>query len=56
MHVVILSAGSGWYTDDLCRALVERGHTALVQPYEGLIARVGGRGLLSSNNTVRSML
>ena len=38
--------GTGWHTDDLCRALAERGHTARVLPYEGLVARLGtGRGL-----------
>ena len=46
MHVAILNAGSGWHTDDLCRALAERGHTARVLPYERLVARLGtGRGL-----------
>src|SRR6266571_4703063 len=50
MHVVILSAGTGWYTDDLSRALAERDHTALVLPYEGLTARTGGRASLSSDN------
>jgi RimK family alpha-L-glutamate ligase len=41
MHVAILNAGTGWHTDDLCRALAERGHTARVLPYEGLVARLG---------------
>jgi len=50
MHIVILSAGTGWYTDDLCRAVAERNHTALVLPYEGLVARTGGAGSLSSHN------
>ena len=50
MHIVILSAGTGWYTDDLCRAVAERNHTALVLPYEGLVARTGGIGSLSSHN------
>ena len=50
MHIVILSAGTGWYTDDLCRAVAERNHTALVLPYEGLVARIGGVGSLSSHN------
>jgi RimK family alpha-L-glutamate ligase len=50
MHIVILSAGTGWYTDDLCRAVAERNQTALVLPYEGLVARTGGTGSLSSNN------
>ena len=45
MHVVILNAGTGWHTDELCRALAERGHTGRVLPYEGLTARLGtGRG------------
>jgi len=46
MHIVILNAGTGWHTDDLCRALAERGDTAQVLPYEGLVARLGsGRGV-----------
>jgi RimK family alpha-L-glutamate ligase len=42
MIVAILSARSGWHTDELCRALGERGHVGRVLPYEGLIARLGG--------------
>ena len=46
MNVAILNAGTGWHTDDLCRALAERGHTGRVLPYEGLVARLGiGRGV-----------
>jgi RimK family alpha-L-glutamate ligase len=41
MHVVILSARVGWHTGELCRALAERGHTARILPYEGLVARLG---------------
>jgi RimK family alpha-L-glutamate ligase len=41
MRVAILSARTGWHTDELCRALVERGHTAAVVPYERLLARTG---------------
>jgi ribosomal protein S6--L-glutamate ligase len=49
MRIVILSARSGWQTDELGRALRERGHTSEVLPYEGLVARLG-RGLdLSSD-------
>ena len=45
MNIVILSARTGWHTDELCRALQERGHTGRVLPYEGLVARLGsGRG------------
>ena len=39
MRVVILSARTGWHTDELGRALTERGHTSEVLPYEGLVAR-----------------
>ena len=42
MRAVILSARTGWHTDELCRALGERGHVGVVLPYEGLVARTGG--------------
>ena len=41
VHVAILSARSGWHTDELRRALAERGHTADVVAYESLRARIG---------------
>ena len=41
MNVVILSARSGWHTDELCRALAERGHVGRVAQYESLQARIG---------------
>lgn len=41
MRVVILSARTGWHTDELIRALTARGHLAAVLPYEGLIGRIG---------------
>lgn len=41
MQVAILNAGTGWHTQELCRALAERGHTGRVLPYEGLTARLG---------------
>jgi RimK family alpha-L-glutamate ligase len=44
MNVVILSARTGWHTDELCRALAERRHTGRVLPYEGLRARLGTEG------------
>lgn len=46
MRVAILSArqGGGWHTDQLCRALAERGHEGRVLPYEGLVSRFGGGG------------
>jgi RimK family alpha-L-glutamate ligase len=42
MHVVILSARTGWHTDQLCRALAVRGHVGAALPYESLVARLGG--------------
>jgi len=50
MHIVILSAATGWYTDDLSRALGERNHTAVVLPYQSLIACAGRRPSLSSGD------
>jgi RimK family alpha-L-glutamate ligase len=41
VHVAILSARSGWHTNELCRALGARGHTGEVAPYESLRARIG---------------
>ena len=43
MHVVILSARTGWHTDQLCGALSARGHVGVVLSYETLVARLGGR-------------
>ena len=40
MRVVILSARTGWHTDELCRALSARGHTACVLPYEALTTKI----------------
>jgi len=49
MRVVILSARTGWHTDELIRALTARGYLAAVLPYEGLIARVGAEAGLTSD-------
>jgi RimK family alpha-L-glutamate ligase len=43
MRVVILSARTGWHTDELIRALTERGHLTALLPYEGLTATLGAR-------------
>jgi RimK family alpha-L-glutamate ligase len=43
MHVAILSARTGWHTDQLCRALADRQHTSRVLKYAGLVARLGAR-------------
>jgi len=42
VQFVILSARTGWHTDELCRALAARGHVAIVLRYESLLARLGG--------------
>lgn len=55
MRVAILSARGGWHTDELCRALRERGHEGMVLPYEGLVARMGGgngRGLANGGENL----
>ena len=44
MRVAILSARTGWHTDELLRALAERGHAGCVVPYEAMVARLGTRG------------
>ena len=43
MHVPILSARTGWHTDELLRALAARGHTGTVVAYESLVARIAPR-------------
>jgi RimK family alpha-L-glutamate ligase len=55
MNVAILSARTGWHTDELCRALAERQHTGRVLPYEGLQARLGSGaagGLSSEGHSI----
>jgi RimK family alpha-L-glutamate ligase len=41
VRAAILAAHQGWHTDELRRALAERGHESVVLPYERLVARVG---------------
>ena len=48
MRVVILSARTGWHTDELLRALTSRGHTGTVVPYESLLARLGRTSSLNA--------
>jgi RimK family alpha-L-glutamate ligase len=45
MHVAILSARSGWHTDELTRAIAARGHSSRVVKYEQLTACIGRRSL-----------
>jgi RimK family alpha-L-glutamate ligase len=42
VHVAILSARTGWHTDELCRALADHGHAGVVLPYEKLVGRLPG--------------
>jgi len=44
VRIAILAARQGWHTEELCRALAERGHEGRVLPYEALVARLGGAG------------
>src|SRR5215207_7190103 len=44
MRVAILSARTGWHTDELLRVLAAKGHAGRVVPYEALVARVGRAG------------
>jgi RimK family alpha-L-glutamate ligase len=48
VNIAILSARTGWHTDELCRALADHGHAGVVLPYEKLAARVPG-GLSSES-------
>jgi RimK family alpha-L-glutamate ligase len=56
MRIVILAARTGWHTDELVRALVERGHTASVRPYEGLVAQLGATTHSNGLSSERSSL
>lgn len=48
MHIPILSARTGWHTNELLRALDARGHTGAVVPYETLVAQIGTRNSTDS--------
>ena len=41
MHIPILASRTGWHTDELVRALADRGHEGTVTPYEALVASAG---------------
>ena len=48
MRLAVLAARQGWHTEQLQRAATERGHHAVVLPYEGLVGSIGaGPGLRS---------
>jgi RimK family alpha-L-glutamate ligase len=42
VNVAILSASTGWHTDELCRALADHGHAGVVLPYEKLVGSLPG--------------
>src|SRR5256714_270570 len=44
MRVAILAARQGWHTEQLCRALAERGYVGRVLAYEALVAHLGRGG------------
>jgi RimK family alpha-L-glutamate ligase len=41
MKIAVLSTRGGWHTDELQRAIRERGHEPFLLPYESLVARLG---------------
>lgn len=45
MKIAVLSARSGWHTDELQRAIRERGHQPVLLPYESLVARLGAHAI-----------
>ncbi len=52
MKIPILSSRTGWHTDQLLRALRERGHEGITLRYESLIARLGTRHDLGAEGEV----
>lgn len=51
MRIAVLAARRGWHTQELERAAAERGHEAIVLPYEGLVASIGPAPGLRSRGT-----
>ena len=51
MRFAVLAARTGWHTNELVRAAAERGHQAVVLPYEGLVATIGPAPGLRSRST-----
>lgn len=51
MRIAVLAARTGWHTRELERAAGERGHEAIVLPYEGLVASIGRAPGLRSRST-----
>jgi RimK family alpha-L-glutamate ligase len=51
LRIAVLAARPGWHTKELERAATERGHEAVVLPYEGLVASIGPSPALRSLST-----
>jgi RimK family alpha-L-glutamate ligase len=51
LRFAVLAARTGWHTNELERAAAERGHHAIVLPYEGLVASIGPAPGLRSRST-----
>ena len=51
MRIAVLAARTGWHTQEIERAAAERGHEAVVLPYEGLVATIGADPGLRSRST-----
>jgi RimK family alpha-L-glutamate ligase len=51
VRIAVLAARPGWHTQQLERAAAAQGHEAIILPYEGLVARIGGAPGLRSGNT-----
>lgn len=51
MKIAVLAARTGWHTKELERAAAERGHQAVVLPYESLVASIGPRPGLRGRST-----
>jgi len=51
LRFAVLAARTGWHTSELERAAAERGHAAVVLPYEGLVASIGPAPGLRSRST-----
>jgi len=51
LRFAVLAARTGWHTKELERAAAERGHQAIVLPYEGLVASIGPAPGLRSRGT-----
>ena len=51
MRLAVLAARTGWHTKELERAAAERGHEAIVLPYEGLVASIGPASGLRTRST-----